>query len=42
MMILLADQEIEDGRQNQAETLIDAAFAAYDQHAVIVQEPSKR
>jgi hypothetical protein len=25
MMILLADQEIEDGRQDQAETLIDAA-----------------
>jgi hypothetical protein len=31
MMILLAGQEIEDGRLDQAESLIDAAFAACDQ-----------
>lgn len=31
MMILLAGQEIQDGRLDQAESLIDAAFAAYDQ-----------
>jgi hypothetical protein len=34
MMILLADQEIEDGRLDQAESLIDAAFAACDQRAL--------
>ncbi len=31
MMILLAGQEIKDGRLDQAESLIDAAFAACDQ-----------
>lgn len=31
LLVLLADQELSDGRSEQAETLLDAAYAAFDQ-----------
>ena len=31
LLVMLADQELHDGRSEQAEALLDAAYAAFDQ-----------